>query len=58
MITKEFVALTLFIAFIISLVICILYSHYIIKKDFKETKAVDDFESSEIDDSDIQIICK
>lgn len=63
MITKEAVTLTLIIAVIISIIIILLYNHWLRKNNnciLDETSGItqSDFSNSKIDTSDIKIICK
>lgn len=63
MVTKEFVTLTLIIAFVISIIIILLYIHWLRKNNnciVDETSDIleSDFSNSKIDTSDIKIICK
>lgn len=63
MCTKEFVTLALIIAFIISIIIILLYNHRLRKNNnciVDETSDIlkSDFSNSKIDTSDIKIICK
>lgn len=63
MITKEAVTLILVIAFIISVIIILLYNHWLRKNsncivDETNDSFHADFSNSKIDTSDIKIICK
>lgn len=63
MCTKEFVTLALIIASIISIIIILLYNHWLRKNNnciVDETSDIlkSDFSNSKIDTSDIKIICK